>query len=740
MALRRPLSLLALLTALAASRASAQVDRTTATAALPSAASVDLFFENTELTEIVRAVAQRTGTAFAFDDRLRGRVTITAPRPVSPAEATQVLVAALRMAGFAVVSGADDVHQIVPVSDTAGRVDVSLSTPRAFVDHPVTTILPLHAAKAEELVPIVQPLLGANAVIQAFAPTNVLILSATEAQLQRVFLLARALDRAAERRLVLVRPRYRDASDLLPIVEATFPESRRAAEDLRVFADVHSNALVIEGSPELTRDATAFVRSVDLPIAGEGEIHVVRIRHADAETLAEVVQQATRPASGTVQPRGAAPGAEAATEALAGRELALSVDEPTNSLVIRTDPETFETVARLIAELDLDAPSVSVKATLLEIEDTGSLSVAVDTVLPFLRPATPSEGNGFVRLLNSGDPSLLGPDPADGPESFLLRFFKDPVTYTRIGADGETVTETVPSYAVDVKASATGGDTRLLAEPQILARSGEEQEIFVGNNIPIISATQTSATGATSTVSSTNPLTISQNVERQDVGVTLRVEPTVPTEGPVRLGLHLKFTALAAPFAGDVAAVGPTLVKQSVESTIYLDDGAGAVVGVRGQPTEEVQQTGTPFLMDVPGLGWLFRSQARQTVRKDMVLALQIQVIRSAEDLQLESIRRRIALERSLAGLESLPVSPQEAPFAVWVTTASTRAAAEAITAGLDLGMRRAQVVAWKGAPTQRFDVYVLGFDRYADAMKTCLEVRGQRFSPEVVALPGLSR
>lgn len=739
MAFCRPALLLALLVALAVLPARAQTDSPAPAAAATGSATIDLHFEAAELADIVRAVAQRSGVAFSFDDRLRGRVTVTAPRPVSSAEAVSILVAALRMAGFAVVSGASGVREIVPLSDAAGRVEVSLSTPRAFVDLPVTTLLPLHAAKAEDLVPIVQPLLGGNAVIQAFAPTNVLILSATEAQIQRVLVLTRALDRAAQRRMLLLRPRYRDAAELLPIVEATFPESRRASESLRVFADTHGNALVIEGPPELTDQVAEFVRSLDLPTTGQGAIHVVRIRHADAETLAEVVQQAAQPPSGGQRARGDAPGAEAAASALTGRELVVSVDEPTNSLVIRCDEETFGIVARLIAALDLDAPSVSVKATLMEIEDTGSLSVAVDTLLPFLRPGTPSEGNGFVRLLNSGDPSLLGPQPRDDSESFLLRFFKDPVTYTRIAPDGTTVTETVPGYAVDVKAGATEGDTRLVAEPQIVARSGEEQEIFVGNNIPIISATQTSAAGATPAVGTADPLTISQNVERQDVGVTLRVEPTVPEEGPVRLDLHLEFTALAAPFAGDVAEVGPTLVKQSVESVIYLDDGAGAVVGVRGQPTQEVQRTGTPFLMDVPGLGWLFSSVSQQAVRKDMVLAVQIQVLRSAEDLQLESIRRRIALERSLAGLEQLPIAPQEAPFAVWVATADTRAAADALAAGLDLAPRRAEVVAWSPAPAQRFDVYVLGFDRYADAMQTCREVRARGFDPEVVALPGVS-
>lgn len=704
--------------------------------ALPEGAAFPLQYAETELAEIVRAVSQQTGIPFLFDDRLRGRVTITAPRPVGREEAVALLSAALRMAGFALVRGASGVQAIVPVSDAAGRVEVSLSTPRAFVDLPVTTLVPLRTARAETLLAVLQPLLGTSAVAQAFAPTNVLILSATEAQLQRVIVLARALDQAEARRLLVLRPRYRDASELLPLVEATFPESRRASESLRVFIDARSNALLIEGPDALVSEVRDFVRSIDLPAAGKGRIHVVRIRHADAEELAEVVQQAAQAPAGQGAGRSAPPGTEAAAEVLTGHDFALTADQATNSLVIRCDAETFRILGQLIASLDRDVPSVSVKTTLMEVENSDSLDIAVDTVFPFTRPAAPSEGTGFVRLLNSGDPALLGTQPRDGSEAFLLRFIKDPVTFTRTDASGEPVTVTVPSYGVDVKAQATDGRTRLLSEPQLLARSGEEQELFIGNNIPIISATQTSAAGTTPSVSSADPLTISQNVERQDVGVRLRVEPTVPEEGPVRLELRLEFSALTAPFAGDVNEVGPTLIEQSVESTIYLDDGAGAVIGVRGQPSQEVQRTGTPWLMDVPALGWLFSSTSTQTVRKDLVLAAQIQVIRSREDLELESIHRRVALERSVAGLERLPVSPEEAPFAVWVTTTHDLEAAEAVAADLDLGARRAEIVAWKPGEPRRYDVYVLGFDRYADAMQTSLAARAQGFDPEVLALP----
>lgn len=695
-------------------------------AASGDATAFPLQYSETELAEIVTAVAERTGVRLIFDDRLRGRVTITAPRPVRGDEAIALLISALRLTGFATLSAPGGGYAIVPLADSAGRVDYSPSTPRAFIDAPVTTLVPLRAAQAEALLPMIQPLLGQNAVVQAFAPTNTLILSATEAQLHRALAVIRALDRAEARQLLVLRPRFRGAEELLPMIQAAFPESRRASESLRISAEGRSNALLVEGPADLVKEVRAFLDSVDLPTPGQGGIHVVRIRHADAEEMAEVIQQAATATPGSTTPVGAPPDSGMSADALVGHDFGLSVDKATNSLVLRSDAETLRVLARLIATLDVDVPSVSVKTTLFEVRDTDSLDVSIDALVPFARPANVGSDTGFVYTRNSGDTSLLTRRPSDARDAFRLLYFSE--------ASG---------YGVDVKATATEGDARLLSEPQIVAQSGEEQEIFVGNNVPIISATNTSAAGGTAgvasagTVSSADPLQISQNIERQDVGVRLRVKPTVPSEGPVRLELRIEFSALTVSLAGAVTAVGPTLIKQSVETTVYLDDGAGAVVGMRGEPIQIVERTGTPWLMDIPALSWLFGSVSTMTERKDLVIAIQVKVIRSPEDLELESIRRRVALERSVAGLERLPVSPEEAPFAVWVATTNDRESAEALAAGLDLGARRAEVVAWRTEEPRRFDVYVLGFDRFADAMKTNLEVKARGYDPEVVALPG---
>ncbi len=695
-------------------------------------------YQDAELTEIVRAVSQFTNTNYAFDDRLRGRVTITAPRSVDRQEAHQLLTSALRMAGFVVVRAPGAVYEIVPLGESAGRVEYSASTPRAFVDAPITTLVPLRAAQADALLQVVQPLLGANAVVQAFEPTNALILSASEAQVRRALIVIRALDRAEERRLAVLRPRYRDTEDLLQLLQQTFPESRRASESLRIFGDARTNALLVEGPPDLVKEVREFLNSVDVPTPGQGAIHVLRLHHADAEELAKVIEEVASGAGARSGAVNSLPGLQQAGEELTGRDFALSADKATNSIVIRSDAETLRLLGRLIADLDVDVPSVSVKVMLLEVENADSLDLAVDGLFPLSTPATPSDVVSFVRTLNGADPSLLSVRPIDPATGLLFRYASDPVTFNTIGPDGQPLEQTIPSYAVDVKALATAANTKLLSQPHIVARSGEEQELFVGNNIPIVSATQSSAAGDTANVAAADPLQISQNIERQDVGVRLRVEPTVTEEGPVRLELRVEFSALTAPLAGDPATVGPTLIEQSVESTIYLDDGSGAIVGVRGEPTQDSVRTGTPWLMNVPALGWIFGSTSTRTTRKDLVLSVQVEVIRSPEDLELESIRRRVALERSVVGLDRLPVNPDEAPYAVWVFGSERQDEAEAVAANLTLDSREARVVPWKSGSPQHYDVFVLGFAHFGDAMRTSLAVRDQGYEPEVVALPGL--
>jgi len=682
-------------------------------------------FRETELTEIVRALSQRTGRAFLFDDRLRGRATLLVPRPVGGDEAEALVVSALRLAGFAALETPGGPIRILPLADAGGQAPVSDGMPRAYVDDPVTTLVPLRAAAAEALLPIVGPMVGANGVAQAFTPTNALILSGTEGQLHRALTVIRALDRAEESSLLILRPRFRNAEDMLELVVETFPESQQASQSLRVVADARSNALVVEGPPDLVAEVRSFVDRLDLPQVGRGRLQVVRLRHADAEELGAVLQDAAAadPAGG-----GAAQIDPEFGDLLAGREFALSVDSGTNSLVIRSSPETFQVLASVIKALDIQRPAVMVRLAILEVRSSDDLEVAIDTLVPLMRPGTPAEGNGFLRTLNSGDPSVFGPTPAER-EGLVFRFLDDPVQIVRTNADGEEVVETLSGLGVDVRAVETVTDVRILSEPQLLATSGEEQELFVGNNIPIISAQTQSADAAV------DPLLISQNIERQDVGLELRVTPTVSPQGPVRLDLFLETTALGPPVAGDPDRVGPSLLNRVLEATIYLDDGTGAAVGGRLDSTQDSVVTGSPWLMDIPFLGAFFRGESVREVHEDLVITVQVQVLRSPEELELESIRRRIALERAFTGYRGLRLAAHEAPFGLRIATTKDRISAESIGAGVDPGPRaRVEIARW-GDP-ERYDVLVVGFPDYAAAVGRSLDLRAEGYDPELLPLP----
>ena len=130
----------------------------------------------------------------------------------------------------------------------------------------------------------------------------------------------------------------------------------------------------------------------------------------------------------------------------------------------------------------------------------------------------------------------------------------------------------------------------VLQRPHLLMVSGEDQEISIGNNIPVL-------VGARGDGASTNALVISQNVERFDVGMRMRLSATVGQKGPVRLEVELEQTQLVSSLAGDVTQAGPTIQTRTLNATVYLSDGATALIGGLASPNTFSVASRVPYLI-----------------------------------------------------------------------------------------------------------------------------------------------
>jgi type II secretory pathway component GspD/PulD (secretin) len=317
---------------------------------------------------------------------------------------------------------------------------------------------------------------------------------------------------------------------------------------------------------------------------------------------------------------------------------------------------------------------VEVEVTVMEVALNSSLQLAFDAFLPLTDPDEPDDLIAFLSMtpsgsfgpLFSGSPvaETLGGVPA--PRTSLLgRYARSPIFLPVTLPNGQTRALAIPRETAAVTADERDVYQRTILRPHLKLISGEEHEIFVGDNVPI----------RTEQAESSDPLQIRQNIERQDTGVTLRVTPTLGEEGAITLDLMVEVSAVVESMAdsgrrvdlgdfdgdgyggdgdgyggsdggsvgvGDPTVVGPTIQKRTLTTKVRLEHNRIAVIGYQSGPRQVDVVSGTPFFKDIPILGWLFKSTTTAAFNNHLLIT--VSAWRDDEEIQALSATLRRAL------------------------------------------------------------------------------------------------
>jgi hypothetical protein len=183
----------------------------------------------------------------------------------------------------------------------------------------------------------------------------------------------------------------------------------------------------------------------------------------------------------------------------------------------------------------------------------------------------------------------------------------------------------------------------------ILTADNVEAEIIVGQNIPII----TSRLQGDQITSQ-----ISQNIARQDVGVTLRVTPQISEGDTIRLEIFQEISEV------DTSApnqdLGPTTTNRQVENTVYVKDGESVMIGGIISEVETSGVSKVPFLGDIPVLGWLFKSTATDVRKINLLIILTPHIVRDSRDLEILTVEGRERFRDQAAGSMNLTKREKE--------------------------------------------------------------------------------
>lgn len=631
---------------------------------------ISLDFADVELPVVIDTISRLTGYNFIYDDRVRGRVTIVSPTEVTIDQAFAVFESVLKVKGFSLVLGPGNTYKILPIRDIKeSSVDtIKDNRPSPNRDRFVTRLVPLQFIDAAAITQTIKPLISKDASLVAYDATNTIIVTDSESNIRRLLSILAALDVESYRQeLAVIKIEHADANTLAEQLSEIYgaevasasggstaaqrrARSRRRTTNttgaaaaqggdsavgptVRILPDERTNSLLVLSSRQQLADIRGLVRKLDIQVRGEGRIQVYYLRHADAEELSETLNSLVGSGGGGGSSRSSSlPGSASNNQSIRSAVtplddgITVTADPATNALVIKASKEGYETLKQVIEKLDVSRPQVLVEALIVEVDVTDDLSLGFDIAYRMV--------NGDMDLLFQTGNAIL---PGSGlAAAAISNAFENPADAFTPGA---VATSNGGSFGIGMQALASDKAVNIVSAPHILTSDNEEAEIIIGDNIPIVTGRTEAATGGPS-------LSQAVNVERQDVGVTLRVTPQISEGDTLRLNIYQEITEVSPnPATGDPDEVGVALSNRKIENTVVVNDGETVAIGGLIDESYTETERGVPFLRDIPYLGWLFKTKTESLRKTNLLIFLTPHIIRNADDLERETIRKRLELE-----------------------------------------------------------------------------------------------
>jgi general secretion pathway protein D len=307
----------------------------------------------------------------------------------------------------------------------------------------------------------------------------------------------------------------------------------------------------------------------------------------------------------------------------------ITADPSTNALIINASPQDYETLKQVIVQLDVRRRQVYIEAIIMEVRLDTTRQLGIE-----LQGAA-GTGNGILFARTSFN-SLAGTLLAGDPMGSLSGLIAAAASNQTIRLPNGTV---IPAQIALIQASEVNNDVNVLSAPNILTTDNQEAEIVVGQNVPFIASTSTSET---------NLGNVFNQIERRDVGITLRITPQISEGGMVRLNLFEEVSALVPSALVNTAQLGPVTTIRSATTSVVVRDRQTVVIGGLISDDTTNSESSVPFISDIPVLGNLFRSTRGRREKINLLIFLTPHIIRTPAEHRDKSIAERDKLRAAM--------------------------------------------------------------------------------------------
>ncbi|WP_197673843.1 type II secretion system secretin GspD [Halopseudomonas xinjiangensis] len=561
-----------------------------------------------DINGLIEIVSEETGINFIVDPRVRGEVNVVSGQPIRRGELYDLFLAVLKSYGFAAVTGSGGVVRIVPEVQAKENEVPSLSA-ETRGDEMITHVIPVRHISAGQLVRILRPLVPKGGHLAAAAESNSLVIADTAANVRRIQGLIERIDQESMDGVEIVPLEHASALEVVRIAQGL--ESGSETEDFtkraKVIADERTNSVILRGDPESRATLRKMIQRMDVPGQG-GDTQVHYLRYAKAEQVAEVLRGIAegRNRQGETATTGDPNAGMSSMGGASESQVRIQHHESTNSVVVHGPAELSREMASIIRQLDIRRAQVLVEAVIAEVSYDRAKELGVQWGV-----GNESGGVGVINFNRNGRGLV---NLAGAVRGYLDGDITTPPSFPDGGSFGGIASIGSTQIALLVNALQGDSSSNILSTPSLLTLDNEEAEIVVGQNVPFIVGRSVENSGQAF-----------DTIQREDVGIKLRIRPQINEGNAVRLEISQEVSQIAPGASG---AADIITNKRSLNTHVMVDDNELIVLG--GLIDDQMVETRdkVPGLGDIPGLGRLFRYDTAELQKRNLMVFLRPVIVR----------------------------------------------------------------------------------------------------------------
>ncbi|MGB0495009.1 MAG: type II secretion system secretin GspD [Kangiellaceae bacterium] len=621
--------------------------------------------KETDIGVFIEMVSRLTGKTFIVDPRVRNKkITVISQHEMDEEEIFALFLSVLKVHQFSAVE-TDGIYKIEQLQTAKqDSVEVYTKGKKYSGDQLITRVIKVDNVDVSQLVPLLRTLIPQQGHMAQYKPTNVIVIHDTAANLDRLVKIIEKIDQESNQEIEVIDLEHASATEVVRILETLEKQNSGAKKGEinkpKFVADERTNSILLSADNKSALRLKLLIAKLDSPIKNSGNTKVRHLRYAKAEELATLLEGV---ADSIETEDSKKKGTQSRRNSNKGYSIKAHAE--TNALVITAPPDIMKSFDSVINQLDIRRQQVHVEAIIVEISESLNKELGVQWAgeggLVNFSNTTPSATSVLAGVISNRGQEASGStitttDPATG-----LITVTEPGTTG--GDNGAGIAQAIAgvtgallgfsdgkSWAGLLKLLASDTESNVLSTPSLTTLDNEEATISIGQEIPIITGSQLGTGNA-------NPF---QSVDRQDVGIKLKITPQINEGNAVVLSIEQEVSGIAGSTSVDVVTN-----KRTINTTVLVNSGQTIVLG--GLIDNDVQESEqkVPLLGDIPLLGALFRSSGTTKRKTNLMVFIRPKIITDVADINDVSSKkynymRALELDKKLKGISLMPFTDPE--------------------------------------------------------------------------------